>query len=261
MLNSIWKARWYLSLGLMCFLILVVVNTPVHFLWKYVQPTFNQSGLPINIQKPIGSLWQGRAQLNYVGADSMAFEWQLQPLSLLAGQVNLSFNLTNEKLRLNGRLNASGVYSGNITSLTTNSVNGYMDAELLSPYLAKERASLTGDFELSDLNLSIDLDQKQIYSLEGRLVYSGGKAQVPVQRRTEELIIPMLIANLEMQEDQVVVPVMTIEGEPLGQAYLQPDGWGGLRVLRRSFDIVEREWPDKKADADSIVFEVSQKVL
>jgi general secretion pathway protein N len=54
---------------------------------------------------------------------------------------------------------------------------------------------------------------------------------------------------------------VTADGDPLGQMYIQPDGWGGVSVLRRAVDIAGQEWPDKQADADTVIFEVSQKFL
>jgi general secretion pathway protein N len=34
-----------------------------------------------------------------------------------------------------------------------------------------------------------------------------------------------------------------------------------VSVLRRAVDIAGQEWPDKQADADTVIFEVSQKFL
>ena len=56
MLQSIWAARWYLLLGILTFLIVLVVNTPLHFIWQYAEPALGR--MPIRIQSPTGTLWQ-----------------------------------------------------------------------------------------------------------------------------------------------------------------------------------------------------------
>ena len=71
----------------------------------------------------------------------------------------------------------------------------------------------------------------------------------------------MLIADVVTEGDRFLVPVKTEEGQPLGELFLQNDGWGGVSVLKRALDVVGQPWPDKQATADTVVFEVSQKIL
>ena len=93
-------------------------------------------------------------------------------------------------------------------------------------------------------------------------VYGGGQVTYPMQRgRNQSADLPVMIATLETQGDNIVVPVVTEDGLPLGEGYLQQDGWGGLRVLRRAIDIAGQTWPDKQATEDTTVFEVSQTLM
>ena len=92
-------------------------------------------------------------------------------------------------------------------------------------------------------------------------MYSGGQLRARVERQSIDTELPMLLANIVMDGPKVTVPVATADGEPLGQLFLQEDGWGGMTVLRRAVDIAGQSWPDKQADADTVIFEVSQKFL
>ncbi len=140
-------------------------------------------------------------------------------------------------------------------------LNGYLDSSALAPLLMQARANLDGSFELSRLNADISIADQGINDISGQLVYSGGQLRARVERQSIDTELPMLVANIVMDGPKVTVPVATADGEPLGQLFLQEDGWGGMTVLRRAVDIAGQSWPDKQADADTVIFEVSQKFL
>ena len=108
---------------------------------------------------------------------------------------------------------------------------------------------------------TIDIANRKVSDATGQLVYSGGQLRARVERQSVDTELPMLVANLMMEGDKLVVPVATAEGDPLGQLFMQPDGWGGMTVLRRAVDIAGQSWPDKQAEPDTVIFEVSQKFL
>ena len=70
-----------------------------------------------------------------------------------------------------------------------------------------------------------------------------------------------MVPTVATAGDKFVVPVTTEDGEPIGQLFLQKDGWGGVSVLKRALDIAGQPWPDKQGTPDTVVFEVSQKIL
>lgn len=259
MLKSLWAGRWYWALGLLCFVLFLLVTVPVHFAWKQIKPVIGR--LPVVIENPTGSLWQGEASFTTAQLGKADLSWQLSPLGLLVGQAGIQFDLEADSLSVEGQLLASGIYTGEVSNLELKETKAFLDSKILVPYLRPQRITLEGEFELSDLNLSIDVENRVFHELSGQLVFAGGEANVPGQRGQEQLTLPIMVAELGMQAERVQIPVSTIEGEPLGQIYLQPDGWGGVSVLKRSFDVVGQVWPDKQADADTVVFEVSQKVL
>ena len=261
MLSSVWAARWYIFLGTVTFLLTLLVTTPLHFVWQYVSPFAQQ--LPVQISQPTGTLWQGSATVRDRTLGEFDARWTLtQPLSLLLGQLNLDVSVDGEPLRVNGHAQLKGLWQGTPSDVSFTDFDGYMDATVLSPLLSPQQVSLNGDFELSGLNGSVSVQDKQLLSVSGQLVYSGGQVTYPLQRGKQQTAdLPMLIATAETLGDNVLVPVVTDEGNPIGEAYLQPDGWGGVRVLRRAIDIAGQTWPDKQADEDTVVFEVSQKVM
>ncbi|SIS84666.1 general secretion pathway protein N [Thalassolituus maritimus] len=259
MLRAVWSAKWYILLGLLAFILIVVATTPIHFLWKYAEPYARD--LPVRIQNPTGTLWQGRADIGVPQAGTIAAGWELSPLSLLLGNADLAINAEGENIRLTGAAQATGLYAGLPERVIIEDLNGYLDSSALAPLLMQARANLDGSFELSRLNADISIADQGINDISGQLVYSGGQLRARVERQAIDTELPMLVANIVMDGPKVTVPVATADGEPLGQLFLQEDGWGGMTVLRRAVDIAGQSWPDKQADADTVIFEVSQKFL
>lgn len=259
MLRAVWAAKWYLLLGTLAFVLFLVATTPLHFVWRYAEPMARQ--LPFQIQQPTGTLWSGEAQINAPRIGTVAAHWTLSPWALLQGNVSLNLNADGEALRLTGQADLGGLYQGMPDQVQLTNVNGYLDAAALAPLMAQMSAQLDGDFTLSDINADVSINDRRIDDASGRLVYSGGQVNARVQRQSIATELPMLIAELRMDGDVVRVPVITDAGEPLGTLYMQPDGWGGVSVLRRAVDIAGQSWPDKDADADTVIFEVSQKFL
>ncbi len=261
MLSSVWAARWYILLGTVTFLLTLLITTPLHFVWQYVSPVASQ--LPVRVSQPTGTLWQGTARISAPALGELDARWKInQPYSLLYGQLNLDLTVDGETLNARGVTQVNGLLQGEPSAIQLEDFSGYLDSVALRNLLAPQQISLEGEFELSNLNADIALAENRLLSASGQLVYGGGQVTYPLQRgKTQSSDLPVIVATVEMQGENVVVPVVTEDGMPLGEGYLQPDGWGGVRVLRRAIDIAGQSWPDKNATEDTTVFEVSQKVM
>ncbi|MCA6126578.1 MAG: type II secretion system protein N [Thalassolituus sp.] len=260
MLQSIWAARWYLLLGILTFLIVLVVNTPLHFIWQYAEPALGR--MPIRIQNPTGTLWHGRLIAEAPEVGPVQVTWRLSPLSLLSAQPELNLSVDNERVRLHG----DAAVTVDLATMTPSSiiltdVSGYLDSQVAAKALKSMRVSVKGDAELSQLNGEFDLVSKQVLSLAGRLIYSGGNVQFPVQRNQVDALLPMLIGEMGMEDDTAVMNVKTPEGKDIARVFLQADGWGGASMRKRAVDLVGQQWPDKQATEDTVIFEVSHKIL
>lgn len=259
MLRAVWTAKWYLILGMLAFTFVLVVTTPIHFVWRYVEPMLGN--MPVQLQQPVGTLWNGSLVINSPHTGPVQMKWTLSALPLVFGQVQLVLSADAENLRLEGMGQVNGIFSGKPDNVTLTDVSGFLDAEILKAFLMQQRTVLEGQFELSRLNADVSIKQSQVLNASGQLTYSGGELKARVQNQSIATELPMLVATIQMDGDKVVVPVVTADGDPVGQMYIQPDGWGGVSVLRRAVDIAGQSWPDKQAEADTVIFEVSQKFL
>jgi len=253
MLSAVWAARWYLLLGLLSLLVFLAVSAPLQFVWQYAEPQLGR--MPVKVNSVAGTIWDGRFQIQHRQLGVVDGEWQLSPLALLGGSLAGEVKASNDRLRLNGQWQASS--SGVIE---VENLDGFVDISLLNPELRRQRVTLAGELEASALQLTIDANQRQLQAVSGRLVYGGGDASFPVQRKQVNAEVPMIVGNLGMNGDKAVLDIVNTDGEALAQGFLQPDGWAGVAVRRRFIDTIGQKWP-QKADVDTVIFEVSHKIL
>lgn len=255
MLKRCWQARWYFLLGLITFIITMALTTPLHFVWRYLEPQLQ--GVPVQISQVRGSIWQGHAQvripqLSVLG--SINSSWQLEFFPLLTGKAKVKVKLEGADVRLILPLTIT------TNTLSIERADGFLQIDSLNPLLQQQRSSAEGDVELQQLSSIINWREQQIQTLSGRLAYSGGEISLLVDGKPVRAEMPALVGWLSMQEERAIVDLSTINDESLLQGYLQPDGWAGLSLKRRFLDVIGQEWP-AKAEADTVIFEVSQKVM
>lgn len=253
MLKAIWAARWYLLLGFLVFTIVLAVTVPLHFVWRYVEP--HLGNLPVQIQRVSGTVWNGQLQVNVPATGPLDIDWQLQPLPLLAAEADLKLRLIGDGIEVDTR-----AIVDKSQQLQIIDADGQLSTKHLRHVLAQGQASLQGDFELADLNTRIDITNQQILELDGRLIFSGGDVGFPVDGNPVQATLPLLVGQLSKEQEKSVLNINTQEGQAIGQAFMQNDGWGGVAIRRRFLDILGQQWP-AEATADTVIFEVSQKVM
>lgn len=260
MLSAIWSARWYGLLGVISFVMFMVVNTPLHFLWSYVEKDISR--LPVAIEQPQGTLWSGQVLVSTGNIQPVTVQWQLSPLGLLTGKVSLEFEADSQQIRLDGRaIGSINVASGTATQLEIEALSGYVDSLVLKPFLKSQRVSADGSLDLNNVNARVALVERQITELSGQINYSGGTLDFVVDRQRVNAEVPAILGQLALQQQIAALTLTSTDDAEIARVFLQPDGWGGLAVRRRGLDMLGRTWADKSATPDTVVFEVSQKIL
>lgn len=257
MLNAFWQARWYVLLGLLTFSVVLILTTPLHFVWRYLQPQLPP--LPVAIEQVSGTIWQGRAQVQMpseIPLGTLAVHWTLHPTSLLLGKIQTDIRAEANEFRLTMALQA-----GLDQRVTIVNAQGYMGSEVIKPTLTAGQASLDGYFELQQMQASVDVSSLQMLDVKGQILFSGGDVGFLVDGKPISAELPMLIGQLQQSSSTVSNLLMNTEdGLPVGEVFWQHNGWGGVKMRRRFLDILGQPWP-AQADADTIIFEASHKIL
>lgn len=253
MFKAIWAARWYVLLGFFVFTLALAVTTPLHFIWGFAKP--HVAHLPVNIQQVSGTVWDGQVRFQNPQLGSLDAHWQLNPWKLLSTQADLNLDIRGDGIQLNGQ-----VMMGTDRQLHVMNTTGLLSSKHLQPMLRQGRASLQGDFEVTGLTAQLDVESRQIRQLDGQLIFSGGDVGFLVDGKPVQATLPLLVGVLQREADKSVLDIQTQEGLPVGQGFIQNDGWGGIAIRRRFLDILGQRWP-AEATEETVIFEVSRKIL
>lgn len=249
------KAKGNKKLIIVCVLayfVFLLVMFPLNVIYKILDP----KGLPVDVLSVSGTLWDGEVTVRHRQAGQFNAVWTLPAVNVLAGQLSPSLEIKGQAVE--AEMDASfNLLSGN---LTIENGKGYVQSGLVNQFIRASRANIQGDFELSNLNVTVNLQDKTASDVNGRLVWTGGQVKYPKGRKQKTTTMPMLVADLSLVNNEVQASVNTTEGQSVASANIKPDGWAGVAVKKRLIDLVGEPWPNK-ASADTTVFEVSEKIF
>jgi len=251
-LKAIWSIKGYILLGLISYVLFVVLTAPLGFIWPKIQPKLGP--LPVQVISVDGTLWQGQVQLQAPQVGLISAQWDIQISDLLVGQLTARIEANGDELKF------SGLVSSNGEQVEITDSEAFMSSRYLKPLLRQGRASLEGSFELNNFNSLFSLSDKQIKTIQGRLLYSGGDVSFPIDGRNISARLPILVGDITKPNDNVDLEIRDTEGNSIGSGYIQPDGWAGIVIRRRLLDMLGQKWPADVTE-DAVIFEVSQKLL
>lgn len=245
------RNRRLIIVGILAYVLFLLALFPINIAYKLIDP----KGLPISVEALSGTLWNGEAVVKQRDLGRLDVSWELSPASLFIGQFNAQVKAKSQKANFSGEVVASA--AGTVEIIDS---KGFLSAELVNQFARRQRANLAGDFELMGLNVIYDVNAKQAQTASGRLVWQGGQVTYPVGRKKKNATMPMLVADISSENGELKALVNTTEGQPVAEANLKTDGWAGVAIKRRLVDLAGEKWMGK-ADADTTVFEVSEKVF
>lgn len=241
----------YFIVGSLAFLLFLVAMLPLNVVYQQLNPN-----LPIRVQSVSGTLWSGSIVASHPMVSQFTVNWEMSPASLFSLSLSPEVEIQSDLVQL--------AFQADINPVTMNvSVTegkGYLSSSVLNQALKAQRVKLSGDLELSNLNLTANLNERLASEATGQLVWMGGTVNYPKGRKVQTTTLPMLVAKISDQSGSVLIDVATVEGASVASANVKTDGWAGIAVKKRMIDLVGEPWPSK-ADADSVVFEMSEKVF
>lgn len=251
-LKAIWSAKWYLLIGLISYLIFLIATAPLGYVWPKVQPHLGP--LPVKVEQVQGTLWQGQARVNVPNLGKITGKWNMHLGSLFSGRISADVGLKGDELKF------KGLVAGSLEQIEIMGGEAFLSSRYLQPILRQGQSSLTGDFELSKFNGLFSIKDKQILAADGRVLFTGGDVSFPLDGKKIRAKLPTLLGTIKKPADNVELSINNTDGQNIGDGYVQPDGWAGLKIRRRFLDILGLKWPANVA-ADKVIFEASQKLL
>ena len=245
------SSRKLVVVSILAYFVFLLVMFPLNIAYKLIDP----KGLPVQVVSVSGTLWDGQLVIKQSLIGQTQLDWTLSPMALLTGEVNSQFSVKSAQFE--GKGNVSLAMNGDIT---LNQVSAYVDAALINKPLRSQKVNVNGDLELIQTNIVFNMKEKITSFASGRLVWAGGDVQYPKGRSKKSANLPMLIADISSLNGELLAQVHTDDGLNVAKGNLKADGWASIAIQKRMIDLVGEPWPNK-ASADSVIFEVSEKVF
>lgn len=237
--------------SILAYFVFLLAMLPLNVVYQVLQPK-----LPVQVLSVGGTIWNGELVVKHNYTGQLNARWSLSILPLLWGSVEADVEADSNTAELKGLVTFNGL-SG---ELTVQNLDAFVQASLINRFLRANRTSIQGDVELSKAQLAYNLFDRQANLASGNVIWAGGDVNYPKGRKKKTANLPMLVAKLNAEGGELKATVTTTEGQPVAKAYVKPDGWAGVSVMKRMVDLVGEPWPNKAA-ADSVILDVSERLF
>lgn len=245
------KHRRLIIVSILAYIVFLLAMLPLNLVYQWVKPT-----LPVQVVSVSGTLWNAEVVAKHKLTGQVRVNWQLSALPLLWGSAQTQLKIESAGVQASAIVTASALTG----ELDAQGVNAYVSAGLINQALRVNRVTMQGDVELSNASLGLNVFERQAHKAQGNLVWVGGNVSYPKGRKSKSANLPMLVAKLTTDNGELKAHVTTAEGLAVAKAYVKPDGWGGVSVMKRMIDLVGEPWPNK-ASPDSTIFDVSERLF
>jgi hypothetical protein len=250
--SSIKAAFWYVLFTVVLFAIFLMVYFPAQFAIKLAEDSM--AHLPIKVVNVSGTIWNGRGTVSYqkLNADvDWSFQWG--SLLSLAPELDVALEIGKET-SLSGRIQVSD------SAVSVQGMNGALFVPLINPFLTSQRVSGQGTVKLYDLNVSFDHQAKLIQQAEGRLLWQEAKASYPGPKGIENITLPDVAGRLSQDDKGAELNVLSAaDGSSLASLFVLNQGWAGVKIRKRSVDLVGQTWIGNQ-QPDDVIFQVREKL-
>lgn len=243
--------RKFIIIGVLAYLIFVLLMFPVNRIYQLLPAM----PLPVEVVALNGTVWDAQAVVKHPMVGQVSFNWQLSPAALFVGQVKGNWQLKNASANANGELQLS---VGGRLQLTD--TRAFIQPAIINQVLRPQKASMTGDVELTLTDLLFNFSTMQTEQAQGRLIWNGGEVSYPNRGKSKQASLPMIVAALSAKQGELLADVNTSDGLLIAQGSLKPDGWASVAILKRLVDLIGETWPNN-ASPDTRILEVSEKLF
>lgn len=245
------KVVLYFLVFFLSLLVSLVLLLPATIVWdKFLSTQLNTQQLGINVQKVVGTIWNGQALVIYKGLSGI-IHWEVDPSETWMLSLPMSVSVNSQVGKLDAAIKLS------FASVQAEIIKAQIDLKPLTPMFKAERVTLDG--ELFVKNLSVVMEDNKIKSAAGMATWSGGEIAYPAGREVHQRNLPMFKAVIETKKTgEIYLSIRDSQATfDVIDANLTVDGTGVLRITRRLLDLSDEPWSLNSREQD-IVFKVKK---
>ncbi|WP_428241994.1 type II secretion system protein N [Gynuella sp.] len=242
------KARIWIPLFFVLYLLFALVNTPVIFIWEQVSPHLQVRN--IKISNLNGTLWQGSGNISF-NREMATVKWHINPASLLMASVAGDITITNPVA------DVSGHFSAEFSGFKVRDLHGYLEDKLVNPYLSGYKLSVSGRLWVETVSFQ-GTYTGVVSDIDAKANWTGGDVRYPVGRDMHTRDIPAMDIIATPVADKTTFSIRDKEAKPIVSGELQADGWMIVNIHKHIVEVAKEAWPTGNQD---VIFSSKQKVF
>ncbi|HIG41637.1 MAG: type II secretion system protein N [bacterium] len=243
------KVLLYFVAALLSFIIFMAVLTPAAVVWRLIS---DEVSIPnLQVYQVSGTLWNGQAELKYRQFPISSLHWEIDPLSLVYGDIELEFLISGDSHEFSGEalLGHSRVAIVNL--------RGTLGSRYINDVSRSQGYTISGEFEVRDVNLATDF--RLFNDAGGRVYWSGGRIVSLNEPGTRVWDLPSLEGDLDLVDSSVELLIHR-EQASVVDIRLKPDGWMSVTIKGRLLSLAKLPLPSATGMQDTVL-EFEEKVF
>jgi hypothetical protein len=227
----------------------IVVLAPAAPAWKLLSGKVNVPNF--SVLQVHGTIWNGQAGLQYQQFPTSLLTWQLDPLALVSGTIDIAFHIAGDGHDFKGeaRINSSGF---NVSNL-----RGFMHSRYMNTVSQPQGLTFSGEIKAD--NVSFVSDWIWFNEAEGHIYWPGGRIVSVTPAGSQVLDLPSLDGDIGLVEDRVQL-LIHYQQAGLIDIQVKSDGWIIVAVKARLFDLAQLPFPAGMNLQDTVL-EFEEKIL
>jgi len=247
------KVVLYLVIFVISLMVSLLALFPANILWQRVlAPQTNLDALGVRVEKVQGTIWEGKALINYRSIVSI-LSWEVQGTGLLGLTLPVDLNLVSQAGELQSTVSIG------LKTVDALIVSAEIQLAALNPVLKQQKLALDGVLLVKDLELQ--LENLRPVKADGMASWSGGDIAYPAGREVHQRNLPMFRANIETKEGEIRLAIRDAQASfDVISASLDEKGVGMMSITRRLLDLSREPWSQNSREQD-VVFKVKKELF
>lgn len=207
----------------------------------------------IELRELQGTVWTGSGSIDVTQDNIGRLQWNIRLHRLFLGELSYRVFMQNPSISIDGELS----YSFSAASFVG---NGRIKASLINRVLETFDTYIEGEFELSEINVTMNHNQ-EFRTFEGAVSWDGGMFRTVTNSKSKHVQVPPLVATLMQSDAEIVLESETQNDntDVLKLRFEPATGWVHIALSRHTLELAEMPWATT-GDENEYVLEISRQL-
>jgi hypothetical protein len=242
------KLILYIATAVLSFLIFLIIFAPASAAWSLIDKDVQDRIPDLNVSRVGGTIWNGKAEIQFRQFPPSTLNWQLSPGKLIQGTANFHLLVDGQGHSIQSEA-MLGSSAGSLQS-----AEGVISSDYINQMSKQFGLIFSGDLEFEELNVAAN--SHWITAATGSAHWTGGQILLT---QSQTILLPPLDGELYFQDQQLILDI-TEQNSTLIQIILKQSGWAEIAIKSRMLELANLPVPNGSHPDETILL-LEEKIL